>query len=402
MFTTDPRRNGINAPRDATIEVTFTEAVDVDPALVQRDAARAAARTTARRCRLRRPDHYITPNDNFTPGEQCTVTILKDQRHDRTRTTAVANTDTLPADYAWSFTVATGTAPPYPPDVHLTMGNPSGATADVNPPNNYLMEKPEFALSYNRDLGRPNWVSWHLSNEWIGTLDARRHVPSRSRGSAGLVSRRVVRLLGQRLRSRPHDAERRPRQGNLDADQPGDVPDVEHGRAGAGQQPGSVGGVRRLPAHADRSGASTRSTSSPGPSGVGGTGSNGGTTTTRRRRPRDRSGLHLEGRAGAAQGRGDDLSRVNCSTRTIAVIMPNIAGHRTRSVGDYLTTVDAVEALTGYDFFSNLPKPYSALHRSRHQRRQSAARQRRSDEFRRCPHGCGRSRGPGTGPILPA
>ena len=32
------------------------------------------------------------------------------------------------------------------------------------------MEKPEFALSYARDLGRPNWVSWHLSDEWIGTL----------------------------------------------------------------------------------------------------------------------------------------------------------------------------------------------------------------------------------------
>ena len=32
------------------------------------------------------------------------------------------------------------------------------------------MEKPEFALSYDRDLGRPNWVSWHLSDEWIGSL----------------------------------------------------------------------------------------------------------------------------------------------------------------------------------------------------------------------------------------
>ena len=45
------------------------------------------------------------------------------------------------------------------------------------------MEKPEFALSYDRDLGRPNWVSWHLSDEWIGTLDARGHVPSRPCGA---------------------------------------------------------------------------------------------------------------------------------------------------------------------------------------------------------------------------
>jgi endonuclease G len=69
-----------------------------------------------------------------------------------------------------TFTVATGTAPPYPPSVHLTFGNPNGATADINQPNNYLMEKPEFTLSYNRDKGGPNWVSWHLSDEWVGTL----------------------------------------------------------------------------------------------------------------------------------------------------------------------------------------------------------------------------------------
>jgi endonuclease G len=49
------------------------------------------------------------------------------------------------------------------------MGNPTGATHDVSKPNNYLMEKPEFALSYSRDLG-VRTVSWHLSDEWVGTL----------------------------------------------------------------------------------------------------------------------------------------------------------------------------------------------------------------------------------------
>ncbi|AYA38929.1 DNA/RNA non-specific endonuclease [Hymenobacter oligotrophus] len=44
----------------------------------------------------------------------------------------------------------------------MALGNPSGATADVNNPNNYLMRKPQFALSYSRDRGTPNWVSWHL------------------------------------------------------------------------------------------------------------------------------------------------------------------------------------------------------------------------------------------------
>ena len=49
-----------------------------------------------------------------------------------------------------------------------------------------------------------------------------------------------------------------------------------------------------------------------------------------------------------------DISRVTAATRTIAVIMPN-----QNSVNSdwhtYLTSVDAVEALTGYDFFANVP-----------------------------------------------
>jgi endonuclease G, mitochondrial len=54
-------------------------------------------------------------------------------------------------------------------NVNLTMGNPSGAVADVNYPTNYLMEKPQYVLSYHRDRGEPNWTAWHLSTSWIGS-----------------------------------------------------------------------------------------------------------------------------------------------------------------------------------------------------------------------------------------
>jgi hypothetical protein len=53
----------------------------------------------------------------------------------------------------------------------------------------------------------------------------------------------------------------------------------------------------------------------------------------------------------------NDISRVDCSTRTIAVLMPNTQGIRSDPWEKFLTTVDAVETLTGYDFFSNLPEP---------------------------------------------
>src|SRR6185503_13031432 len=56
------------------------------------------------------------------------------------------------------------------PSVHLTMGNPSSAVVDLQQANNYLMEKPSFSLSYNKDKGTPNWVSWHLENDWTGNL----------------------------------------------------------------------------------------------------------------------------------------------------------------------------------------------------------------------------------------
>ena len=62
------------------------------------------------------------------------------------------------------------TPTPTPPSSeHLTMGNPSNAVTDVTQPNNYLMEKPEYSMSYSRDNGGPNWVSWHLDNSWLGT-----------------------------------------------------------------------------------------------------------------------------------------------------------------------------------------------------------------------------------------
>lgn len=66
----------------------------------------------------------------------------------------------------------TPTVSPTPPpssSEHLTMGNPSNAVTDVNQFSNYLMVKPQYAESYNRDNGRPNWTSWHLDSTWLGS-----------------------------------------------------------------------------------------------------------------------------------------------------------------------------------------------------------------------------------------
>jgi endonuclease G, mitochondrial len=50
---------------------------------------------------------------------------------------------------------------------NLTMGNPSHAKTD---PNNYLLEKPQYVISYNNRRHIPNWSSWQLNKDWLGDV----------------------------------------------------------------------------------------------------------------------------------------------------------------------------------------------------------------------------------------
>ena len=54
-------------------------------------------------------------------------------------------------------------------NIHLKYGNPSQANSkDLN---NYLLEKPQYALSYNCQTGTANWVSWQLNRSWLGDVE---------------------------------------------------------------------------------------------------------------------------------------------------------------------------------------------------------------------------------------
>ncbi|MGF1521905.1 MAG: DNA/RNA non-specific endonuclease [Leptolyngbyaceae cyanobacterium] len=56
-----------------------------------------------------------------------------------------------------------------PSSSHLVLGNPSNAAATN--PNNFLIERSQYALSYNRDRGTANWASWQLDAEWLGQTE---------------------------------------------------------------------------------------------------------------------------------------------------------------------------------------------------------------------------------------
>ena len=48
--------------------------------------------------------------------------------------------------------------------IHVELGIP----LDNNASNDYLIIRPQYALSYNSELNIPNWVSWNLHRGWFG------------------------------------------------------------------------------------------------------------------------------------------------------------------------------------------------------------------------------------------
>jgi DNA/RNA endonuclease G (NUC1)/fibronectin type 3 domain-containing protein len=351
ITTTDPGSNAVNAPRDANIIVTFSEPVDVDSGWFNINCVTSGVHNDATTAEGAIHTWVILPNTNFAAGEQCTVTIIHDKVHDRDLDDSAPNTDTLISDRLWTFTVSNGTAPPYPATVHLTMGNPSGAVASTSSPSNYLMQKPEMAISYNRDRGAPNWVSWHLTDEWVGSLT---RVDTFRADTA--VPPDWYRVLGTDFSGSGFD--RGHMTPNADRDKETSMPINQAtflmSNMIAQAPDNNQGPWANLENYLRTLLPANELYIVSGPAGTGGTGSAGARTTI--------ANGHVTVPAQTwkvvlvlSKASGDDVQRVTAATRTLAVVMPNVQGIRSVDWHTYITTVDQVEALTGYDFFSNVP-----------------------------------------------
>jgi endonuclease G, mitochondrial len=243
-----------------------------------------------------------------------------------------------------------GQTPP-PLGEHLTMGNPSNAVTNANQPTNYLLDKTQYAVSYNRDLGRPNWVSWHLDSSWIGSTPRQDDFRSDTTLPSGWYQVQATDYSGSGF-DRGHHCPSGDRTNTVASNSAtflmtNMMPQSPDNNQGPWEVLESY--CRTLVSQGNELYIIG------GGSGSGGTGSNGGTTFTV-------AGGHVGVPSQTwkviivlPSASGNDVARVTTSIRTIAVIMPNTQGIRTNDWKSYRVSVDQVEALTGYDFFSSVP-----------------------------------------------
>ena len=339
-FRTTPRSRSISVKRLTSPDRGSTSTAPV----LARITVRPWLRTTSRRATTSRRTSASSLASS-APSRSCTRTFTI-----RISTTARQTpTRCLPITRGRSRSSGAGAPAPHPPSVHLAFGNPSNAVADLLQPNNYLMEKPSFTLSYNRDKGTPNWVSWHLETDWTGSLprtDTFRADPAVSPDWYRVQSTDYFASGFDRGHMTP----------NADRDNPAAIPLNQETFLMSNMVPQAPNNNQGPWADLENFLRTLLTTNEvyvvAGPAGVGGSGDNGPANTIANGNvtvPAFTWKVALVLPAG-----DDDVSRVSASTRAIAVIMPN-----DNSINSdwhtYLTTVDAVEALTGYDFFANVP-----------------------------------------------
>jgi endonuclease G len=254
------------------------------------------------------------------------------------------------------FVVAPYTTTTTPPtsagdNDHLTMGNPSGAVTDANVFSNYLMVKRQYALSYHRDKGKPNWVSWYLAPVWLGSTkrqDDFRPDPDLPTGwyRPGATSYRDSGF------DRGHNCP--------SADRTSSIADNSATFLMSNMMPQSPNNNQGLWANLENYSRTLVSQGNElyvicGSYGTGGTGSNGYVTTI------DNGRITVPERCWKVivvlPVGTNDVSRVSATTRIIAIDTPNIqtAQGLSSNWGAYRTTIDAIEAATGLDLLSALP-----------------------------------------------
>ena len=230
---------------------------------------------------------------------------------------------------------------------NMAMGNPSGAVADPYYYWNYLMTKTQYSLSYHRDRGTPNWVSWHLDPTWLGSAPRQDDFRADASLPTGWYRVPGTAYSGSGF-DRGHNCP--------SADRTYNTTDNSATFLMTNMIPQAPTNNQQTWANLENYCRTLVNQGNEcyiimGSYGTGGTGSAGTKNTI------DNGRVTVPNRIWKVilvLPRGSsDLSRVTTSTRVIAVNTPNSQSIST-SWGSYRTTVDAIESATGYNLFSNL------------------------------------------------
>ena len=247
-------------------------------------------------------------------------------------------------------------APPPPPpppvtgqdDIHILMGNPSLATTDVANFNNYLMKKDYYTISYNRDRGIPNWVGWHLESADVGSTPRQDDFRPDNSLPAGWYQVPSNGYSGSGF-DRGHNCPSGDRTSTVAANSStflmtNMIPQAPNNNQQTWANMESY--TRTLLSSGNEAYVMM------GNYGTGGTGNNGSANTINNGKvtvPNRIWKIVVVLPVGS-----DDLNRVTTTTRVIAINTPN-TNNINSDWRNYRTSVDAIEAATGYDLLSRLP-----------------------------------------------
>lgn len=235
-------------------------------------------------------------------------------------------------------------------DDNMAMGNPSSATANIAAPENYLMIKSQYALSYNNTKGTANWVSWHLNRAWKGSA-ARCDCFT----SDATLPSTFYKASSTSYTNSGFD------RGHLCPSEDRDSTTAENASTFlmTNMMPQSPN-LNRITWVALENYCRTLIDAGnelyiySGGYGIGGTGSNGGTTNTIASGKITVPAYCWKVILVLPEG-SNDATRVANSTRVIAVMMPNNQTVNSLSWGNYRVSVDYLENILGYDFFNVVP-----------------------------------------------
>ncbi len=234
-------------------------------------------------------------------------------------------------------------------NINLLMGNPSQANTSAGNAENYLIVRPQYALSYSKNKGIPNWVAWELNASWLGDArrvgkfapdeelpaDWERIKPSDYTGSG----------FDRGHMTNSEDRSRSPEDNIATFVMTNIIPQSPDNNQGVWVQ---LENYCRVLA---RSGKELFIIS--GGHGQGGIGKNGLRATVGKGKvvvPALTWKVIL-----VLDKSNSGVAGVDKNTRTIAVIIPNKQGVRDDPWRQYRTSVQEVEKLTGYKFFTSVP-----------------------------------------------